>query len=196
MLLRRLANPLSCIDIMNGTRDIEPQTTSPITDARLQQAFDYWLGKRAGRRMPRRADLDPIDIPRLLPHVMLTEVVGPRRFRYRLIGTEIQLAQGIHATGRFVDEVLKGDEYKPYVLDLYDEIVRECRPCYTESIFLSLQDGATERYTKRLMLPLSDDDSTVNIIMVVQVFFYIDQNTRNRHFIDARPHKETLHVLL
>src|SRR5579864_7045143 len=100
MLLHRLANPLSSKHLVSGTHDIELQPTSPITDPRLQQAFDYWQSKRAGRLMPRRADLDPVDIPKLLPHIMLTDVVGPGRYRYRLIGTEIEQAQGMHATGR------------------------------------------------------------------------------------------------
>ena len=35
--------------------------------------LDYWHGKCAGRPMPTRADIDPLDIPRLLPHVYLVE---------------------------------------------------------------------------------------------------------------------------
>jgi hypothetical protein len=102
---------------------------APITDARLQSALDYWRRQSAGKPMPRRADIDPIDIPRLLRDLMLVEVLPSGRYRYRLIGTENAEAHGLNATGRYLDEVLPGPEYKAHVLGLYDEIaVRPSRP--------------------------------------------------------------------
>ena len=83
--------------------------------------------------MPRRADIDPIEIPKLLPHVMLVENAGGR-YRYRLIGTENERAHGINATGCYLDDVLKGDEYRSHVISLYDACVRERRPLYSESL--------------------------------------------------------------
>ena len=104
---------------------------SPITDARLQEAFEYWRGKAAGRPMPCRADIDPTEIPRLLPHVMLVDVLDGGRYRYRLIGTENASAHGFEATGRYLDEVLPGSEYKAHVLGLYDEsdVLHSSRYC-------------------------------------------------------------------
>jgi hypothetical protein len=169
---------------------------SPIGDARLQEGYAYWRRKAAGRRMPRRADLEPTDIPKLLPHVMLIEVVTGGRYRYRLIGTENERAHGINATGCFLDEVLKGPEYKQHVLSLYDKVVSEQRPIYSESLFLSPEMSAIERHTKVLFMPLSEDDERVNLVFVMQVFLYLDQATRDRHFIDARPYKEIAHAVL
>lgn len=146
--------------------------------------------------MPSRAQIDPIEIPKLLPHVMLVEVTADGRYRYRLIGTENERAQGINATGRFIDEVLKGPEYKAHVIGLYDTVVRERRSIYSEVLFLSPEVGAIERHTKILFMPLSDDDQAVNLVFVMQIFLYIDQATRDRHFIDARPYKEIAHALL
>ena len=79
---------------------------SPITDPRLREAHDYWRSKVRGRAMPRRADLDPTEIPQLLPDDMLVDVLPQGRYRYRLIGTENTLAQGMNATGRYLDEVI------------------------------------------------------------------------------------------
>jgi len=146
--------------------------------------------------MPSRSDLDPVDIPRLLPHIMLVEVHGPGRYRYRLIGTANAQEHGMNATGRFVDEVLRGPEYRDHVLRLYDACVEGRRPLYSESLFLSSAGGAIERHTKALFMPLSPDGATVNQVFVAQVFLYLDQNTRDQHFIIARPFKEILHVLL
>jgi hypothetical protein len=43
---------------------------------------------------------------------------------------------------------------------------------------------------------LSADGLSVNQILVVQVYFYMDPAARERHFIDVRPFKEIAHVLL
>lgn len=168
----------------------------PITDPRLQEALDYWRSKSAGRPMPRRSDIDPIDIPKLLPHVMLVEVLQSGRYRYRLIGTENTDAQGVHATGRYLDEVLPGLDYKTHVLRLYDECVRSRRALYSECLFVSPRDRIPERHIKVLFLPVSEDGVTVNLVFVIQVCFYMDLSTRERHFIDIRPFKEIAHVLL
>jgi hypothetical protein len=168
----------------------------PFTDPRLGQAYLYWREKAAGRAMPSRADIDPIDIPKLLPDVMLIERLDNGRYRYRLIGTENARAHGINATGRFLDEVLPGPDYCAHVLALYDECVATRRALYSECLFFAPARHDPERHTKVLFMPLSPDDNRVNMIFVVQVFFYIDQATRERHFVDTRPYKEITHILV
>ena len=39
---------------------------------RVRAIYRYWDGKRNGRLMPSRADLDPVDIPKLLPDAYLS----------------------------------------------------------------------------------------------------------------------------
>ena len=57
-------------------------------DEPLRTMYAYWRSKREGRRMPSRQSIEPSEIPRLLPHVMITEVIDHgARFRYRLSGT-------------------------------------------------------------------------------------------------------------
>jgi hypothetical protein len=165
-------------------------------DPRLQEAHAYWRRKCAGRLLPSRRDLDPADIPRLLPHVMLVEVPAGGRYRYRLIGTENVREHGLDATGRYLDEVLPGPDYKAHVLRLYDECVRERRPVYSESLFFSAGGQQAQRHVKVLFMPLSEDGASVNQIFVVQLFFYIDETVRRRHFLDAPPHREIVHAPL
>jgi hypothetical protein len=168
----------------------------PFSDPRLEQAHAYWRQKAAGRVMPGRADIDPIEIPRLLPDVMLVERLDNGRYRYRLIGTENSSAHGINATGRFLDEVLPGPDYSAHVLALYDECVGQRRPLYSECLFFAPSRREPERHTKVLFMPLSNDGEIVNMIFVIQVFRYIDSATRERHFVEERPYKEIAHVLL
>ena len=167
-----------------------------ISDSRLRQAYYYWRQKTVGRTMPARADIDPIEIPKLLPDVMLVDVLPEGRYRYRLIGTENSQAHGVNATGRYLDEILPGPEYKAHVLGLYDECVIARRALYSECLFIRPRGYAPERHTKVLFMPLADDSGRVNMVFVMQVFLYLDQATRNRHFIEARPYKEIVHTLL
>ena len=51
--------------------------------------FVYWSGLRKGQTLPSRRDVDPLDIPTLLPYIGLIDVLGGSRFRYRLVGTGI-----------------------------------------------------------------------------------------------------------
>ena len=37
--------------------------------------FDYWRSKLRGQLMPARRDLDPSEIPQLLPYLILTDVL-------------------------------------------------------------------------------------------------------------------------
>ena len=46
-----------------------------ITDARLRALYEYWMEKRGDRAMPARADIDPTEIPDLLPIVGLADVI-------------------------------------------------------------------------------------------------------------------------
>lgn len=181
---------------VRGEPQARPTPQSPFTDPRLEQAYNYWRAKAIGRAMPSRADIDPIEIPKLLPDVMLVERHDDGRYRYRLIGTENARAHGVNATGRYLEEVLPGPDYGAHVLGLYDESVRERRALYSECLFFPPGREEPERHTKVLFLPLSPDGERVNMLLVVQVFFYIDRATRERHFVDARPYKEIAHVLL
>jgi hypothetical protein len=174
--------------------DVKRQT--PFTDPRLEQAYLYWRAKAAERAMPSRADIDPTEIARLLPDLMLVDRLENGRYRYRLIGTENARAHGINATGRFLDEVLPGPDYRDHVLALYDECVEKRCALYSECLFFSPARLEPERHTKVLFMPLSADGDHVNMIFVMQVFFYIDRATRERHFVDTRPYKEITHILL
>lgn len=171
-------------------------TKSPITEHRLLQAYDYWQQKASGRLMPRRADIDPTEIPTLLRDIMLVEVHPDGRYRYRLIGTKNTETHGLHAIGRYVDEILPGPEYKRDVLALYDECVRSRQPLYTEFLFFSTEDETAEHHTKVLFLPLAEDGEVVNLVMVMRIILYIDQETRSPDFSQNRPYKKVVHALL
>src|SRR5271165_4002420 len=78
------------------------------TQAPVSQHLDlyaYWQAKRGARLMPARSDIDPADIPALLPYVMLIEKAG-NQFLYRLVGSGVVREVGHDATGTYVGSYL------------------------------------------------------------------------------------------
>jgi hypothetical protein len=60
-----------------------------VDDPDLTALHAYWTGKCGSRAMPRRVDIDPTEIPSLLPHIFIVEIHPPLRFRFRLVGSAI-----------------------------------------------------------------------------------------------------------
>src|SRR5579883_2212719 len=79
--------------------------SAPITCHR--DLYRYWQDKRGNRAMPSRADLDPVDIPWLLPHLSLVHKVSGRLY-YRLVGTAIVQQHGRDLTGEPVGSYISG----------------------------------------------------------------------------------------
>ncbi len=166
-----------------------------IADARVRARLGYWREKRGDHAMPARADLDPLDIPTLLPIVGLIDVLdGGARFRYRLIGTEIVEVGGHDPTGRFLDEVLPEWGYADYLIGLFREVTRERRPLYGESDFRG--PGRMEHRVRRLLMPLSGDGQAVDMIFAGQVAAASGRSTRTPGSEGAGPFHEIVRVLL
>jgi hypothetical protein len=124
--------------------------------------FGYWDRKRAGRRMPARADIDPIDIRDWMPSIIFCEVEPePLRFRYRLIGTRLTELVHRDATGRYIDESLYGDNVE-VVKGPFLEAYQTRAPVALRG---RLKWGNVERAVAALSLPLSNDGETVNMVV-------------------------------
>ena len=127
--------------------------------------YRYWLEKCADRRMPRRADIDPLDMPKgLLPGICMVDVVpDERRYVYRLVGTSDAEVRGFDPTGKSVLDGFFGPSVED-VLSNYDRVVAARAP----HIDLQHYTATTGRWTteETLFMPLSDDGETVNIVLV------------------------------
>lgn len=137
-----------------------------LKDPDLIQFYDYWDTLRGERAMPSRKDVDPVQIAaRHLPNVMLIEVLQePRRYRYRLVGTNVVLASGEDRTGRIFEQV-GFFKIHPVVVQQYDTVVDTGRPMHSLEPFTNLRTGS-EYDVDRLLLPLSSDGRQVDMLMV------------------------------
>jgi hypothetical protein len=164
-----------------------------IADERLRKGFEYWRQKAAGR-LPRRAEIDPVDIPHLLPHVRLVDVEEAGRFRYRLVGSEARLHHATNPTGRYVDEALSPPA-GPRIVALYEECVRERRPLYVEQEYVLPNGSGVRRLSKVLFTPIAEDGKNVSQVLVFHVVS-APSSTALDGEIWRHPYRELVHVLL
>jgi hypothetical protein len=146
-----------------------PRLECRLDDAASRELYRYWAAWRGDRAMPARADIDPAAISRLLPNIMLIDVEPGPRFRYRLLGSDLVERFGRNVTGQYADEILQGAHAR-FVTHLYGEVCRSKRPAGAESQYID-RDGL-RFFCRRLVLPLSDDESRVTQLLGLQVFDY------------------------
>ncbi len=137
-------------------------------DQVLSALLDYWRSKLAGRAMPRRADIEPTEIPQLLPHLQLVDRVDGR-YRYRLAGTAIVAAYGSELTGKFVDEVIPPAR-RAVAERHYNMVYESKRPIFVRNKYTTTRD--IDIVASRVILPLSEDGATVSMLVMAQTFEY------------------------
>jgi hypothetical protein len=90
----------------------------------LNQLRDIWFEKAAGRRLPYRSDFDARTLKPVLRNLVILEGVAgsqPRRYRIRLMGSEIARLAG-EGTGRYLDECIPAPAL-PHWLAVYDSVM-------------------------------------------------------------------------
>jgi hypothetical protein len=91
------------MDDLGGIKLIQ---ASELNSGIVRGAVDYWQSKRSGDAPPFTDALDPLEVPRLLPHLMLKDVRrDPWDFRYRVVGTTVCEHSRHNWTGKWMSEV-------------------------------------------------------------------------------------------
>ena len=133
--------------------------------------YRYWDGKRRGRHMPSRADIDPLEMKSWLAGTALIDVkrdpAAPERYelRYRLIGTQPTKLRGRDVTGMLVTIGFFGANLDA-ALENYRLVIEEKTLVYDWDRTPSADGFAREGET--LLLPLSADGETVDMVLVYQ----------------------------
>jgi len=100
-----------------------------VTSKKVEQFHRYWRQKCADGRLPSRAAIDPTEIPRLLPYLVIAEIeASPFRMRYRLVGTRLVEANGLDFTNRYLDECNFAVE--PLLVGCYRQMVASREPVF------------------------------------------------------------------
>ncbi len=126
--------------------------------------YAYWhnLALRRGG-VPLREDFDPAEVLRLLPHIFIVEKeVDTGRFLFRLSGTAIRDIMGVENTGRYLDELLDGEDLAN-VASMFDEVMAH-GTCMRSIEGLTYSDRSYLR-VEILRLPLVHGDGSQRLVL-------------------------------
>ena len=141
-----------------------PTSTLKIAEPKLNALYSYWLSKCGNRPMPARPDIDPVEIPDLLPSLLLMDTAEElANFRFRLFGTELCKQFGEDRTGMNIGDFRVRIDNQEQVFAGDWNVYAERRPDYFPDRTLSVEKDFI-RYS-RVLLPLSPDGATVNMIL-------------------------------
>ena len=155
-------------------KDTRLEPGSPSMPEPLAQLHAYWDKLRAGRAMPRRTEVDPVDIAGHLRRVHLMSVEGPDTFRFRIYGGGVTNPDAVDMTGRTTMDY-SNPEFCRLVTRHLGECVAEAKPVSYEVI--ALLDAEPYEYTF-IALPLSENGSDVNMLLVRSVRITVPDKVR------------------
>lgn len=131
-----------------------------IKNARLQGILRYWNEKRGDRAMPSLRQIDPIEIPKLLPIILIADIL-PTSTRMRLLGTDSTNVYGHETRGRDVTEISLGD-FSPFWQKAFALVRSAGKPALASG---SYRNGQELLDAESVLVPLSDDGTTITHIL-------------------------------
>jgi hypothetical protein len=143
---------------MRELNPVEP-ITETIRSTRLRALLRYWVEKSAGLAMPFRRQIEPIEIPGILPIALLADVT-PSGARMRLLGTEATNAYGSETRNCPVADIQLG-EFTVSWQDAFLRVVQSARPAYAAGTYLR---GTELCRVETVLTPLTRDGSSISEI--------------------------------
>ncbi|WP_430398786.1 PAS domain-containing protein [Ferrovibrio sp.] len=147
--------------------DPAPVLTLPL----LRSLYAYWDGKRHGRPLPDRADIDPIEMRPWLGNLMLVERSGEDDYIYRLYGSAFVDQFKVDMTGQSISAL--PPQQALLLRTEYAAAVRAGIPLsrqYTATFDYTSRDKRSawqvERTWERLVLPLTGGAESVRMLLV------------------------------
>jgi hypothetical protein len=129
----------------------------------VKRGYAYWRS-RCGPGLPARGKIDPVDIPPLLPHVVIHGVQRtPLDFVYRLIGTEVRRHMAADRTGQWMSEIA-GQGPSSQIWANLASIVANGRPVLNLTPYVGPHRDFVRM--ESVQLPLAADGVTVDMILV------------------------------
>ena len=136
-------------------------------DDGVREFFLLWKSKCRAGRLPSRNDINPTEMPHLLPNIMLIDVIPPgTRFRYRLVGTGEVRHRGFDPTGKTLEEAYSGLD-GDYCDGNYRYVASSGKHLFDTSPEPTARGNLVD--TQVIFVPLAGDGKTVDTIMVYSV---------------------------
>jgi len=123
----------------------------------------YWNVLRGERVMPRREEVDPIDLVPWLSYLSIEELhYKPFRVRYRVVGTEVARIVGEDFSHRWLDKTGWGDQAITLNRLLYERVAERHVPSFGLST-LEWQDR-TDHVFQWALFPLGTGDAVTHCL--------------------------------
>jgi hypothetical protein len=123
------------------------------------------------RGLPGRQHFDPADVPELLPNLRLVDVHhDPLRFRYRLLGSRVDVVHGRNLTHQWLDEAHRADRQVDALLDDYRRVVETARPHWRKGAPHVVPEPEIAT-VEVLRLPLARDGDVIDMLLCQSLYF-------------------------
>ena len=129
---------------------------------KLRQLLDYWEARRGGRRIPRREDVDPDDVPALSGRIHILDALSPTEFRYVIYGRNLTNPDRRDMTGLTTRDY-EDTAFGAMVTRHLGEVMVTATPV---CLHIKATLGGSPYEYFRLAMPLSPDDAAVTMILV------------------------------
>ena len=145
-----------------------------IKEPALRVLYRYWDEARGHAPFPRSKNINPADLPTLMPNLILVSATKKiEKFRFQLVGSAVRTGFDRDYSGLTFAQFRRLKDL-PESLDDYWITYAEARPTY-----IALQhfgDHSPRMAYSRLLLPVGKDDETIDQILGGFVF----SHARNR----------------
>ena len=156
-------------DLLPASDSALSETGASLTRGLNRRAFRYWLGLKGKRAIPLRSDFHPSDIVRILPSVMLIEVLHAENdFLYRVVGTRWVDHFGRDDTRRRMSEI-PHQKRPSTVWSACSRVVESGEPYVPEGLPY-VGEHFRSRGIEVLIMPLSRDGTRVDYLFVTVDF--------------------------
>jgi len=137
----------------------------------VRAGLNYWLGRhRADGLPPGRPDIDPVDMPSLLPNVVLIDVRrDPTDFRYRLVGGKVRHHLNANLLGLWMSDI-PHQKAPSHLWSKCLEAVDSRSPVLSNTPYIGPHRDFLR--AEDLILPLCDDEGRVHMLLVFVDFLH------------------------
>lgn len=128
----------------------------------------YWREQAGDGIAPRRRDFDVLDVPMLMPHAIIFDILrDPPDFRYRLVGTAQRYMSSREYTGMKMSEI-DGRGPGSKIWSILEEVRVSRKPAYHSIPYI----GPKKDFMKLndLFLPWTDDTMETDMILLVSYY--------------------------
>ena len=142
-----------------------------IQETLLRRAYEVWCKARtiSQHEIPSRSDLDlPFSLTFALPHLVIFDVEKPKRYKFRLQGSELVRIMGSQNTGLYMDSAIPGPFHD--ILQVLNDAAVDKRDAEYSTFYAP---WASVRKYARLIMPIKAEDSEdISQLLVVVELAY------------------------